>query len=141
MPTVEIVIDCSLTMCWCFPDENDPYARDVLRSLPERQVFVPALWPLEVANSLLVGERRNRLDEAETTEFVGLLASLPITVDQETSERALREILGLAREQHLSSYDAAYLELAMRRGLPLATLDRQLRGAAAAVGVDLYSVP
>lgn len=141
MTSQEMVIDCSVTMCWCFPNENDPYARELLKSLPARQVFVPGFWPLEVANSLLVGERRQRLEEADIVEFVGLLASLPIHIDPETSERAPREILNLARAQRLSSYDAAYLELAMRRGLPLATLDRELRSAAAAVGVQLYSVP
>jgi predicted nucleic acid-binding protein len=136
-----VVIDCSITMSWCFPDENDPYAREVLRSLPSLPALVPAHWSLEVANSLVVGERCRRLDEASVLTFVALLASLPITLDQETPERALRETLSLARERNLSSYDAAYLELATRRGLPLATLDQRLRNAAAAVGVDFYVVP
>src|SRR5713226_1351372 len=102
MPESGVVIDSSVTMSWCFPDENDPYARDILKSLPSLPAFVPALWPLEVANSLLVGERRKRLDEASTVEFIALLASFPIQVDQETSERALREVLSVAREQNLS---------------------------------------
>lgn len=141
MLTAGVVIDCSITMSWCFPDDHDPYAREVLRSLASLPAFVPAHWSLEVANSLLVGERRRRLDEASRLTFVVLLASLPITLDPETPERALRETLSLGREQNLSSYDAAYLELATRRGLPLATLDQQLRSAAAAVGVALYAVP
>ena len=112
-----------------------------MTSLPLLSVHVPAHWPLEVANSLLVGERRKWLDEASTVEFIALLASFPIQVDQETSDRALRETLSVAREEGLSAYDAAYLELAMRHGLPLATLDQRLRVAAAAVGVSLYAVP
>lgn len=98
----------------------------------------PALWPLEVANAVLMGERRQRSTEAQAAKWLGNLSSLPITVDDETAARAWSDVLRLARAHRLSAYDAAYLELALRRGLPLATLDDQLKAAAAAVGVAAY---
>lgn len=137
----DFVLDNSITMSWCFPDEQDPYARDVLKALPNGAATVPALWPLEVANILLVGERRGRINQADTATFIGLLEGLPIRVDDETSEHAMKASLNLARAQCLSVYDAAYLELAMRRGLPIATLDAKLKAAAAAAGVPTYAVP
>lgn len=99
---------------------------------------VPILWPLEVANILLVGERRGRIRQADSTTFNGLREGLPIRIDHETSDHATKASLGLARTQDLSVYDAAYLELAMRRGLPLATLDVKLKTAAAAIGGPIY---
>jgi predicted nucleic acid-binding protein len=134
-----LVLDNSVTMSWCFPDEQDPYAQDVLKALPGTAAAVPTLWPLEVANILLVGERRGRISQADSATFVGLLEGLPIRIDDETSEHAMKASLNLARAQNLSVYDAAYLELAMRRGLPIATLDAKLKAAAAAVGVVAYS--
>lgn len=135
-----LVLDNSVTMSWCFPDEQDPYAQDVLRALPGTAAAVPTLWPLEVANILLVGERRGRITQADSATFIGLLEGLPIHIDDETSEHAMKASLSLARAQNLSVYDAAYLEFALRRGLPLATLDDKLKAAAAAVGVTAYSV-
>jgi predicted nucleic acid-binding protein len=135
------VLDNSVTMAWCFPDEQDPYAQDVLKALPQGAAAVPSLWPLEVANILLVGERRGRINQADTVTFIGLLDGLPIRIDDETSEHAMKASLNLARAQSLSVYDAAYLELAMRRGLPVATLDAKLKAAAAVVGVATYTVP
>lgn len=134
------VLDCSVTMAWCFDDEATPYTNGVRDALIDARAIVPSLWPLEVANVLLVAERRNRLEKADTMRFPTLLQALPITVDQSTSQRALREILDLARDQGLSSYDAAYLELALREGLPLATLDGRLKDAAARVGVPLVEI-
>lgn len=134
----EFVLDNSVTMSWCFPDEQDPYALDVLKALPKASAVVPTIWPLEVANILLVGERRSRITQSDSAAFLGILGSLPITVEPDTSEHAFGGILGLARAHNISAYDAAYLELAMRRGLPLAGLDGKLRTAATAVGVPLY---
>ena len=134
------VLDCSVTMAWCFDDEATPYTNSVRDALVDIRAVVPSLWPLEVANVLLVAERRNRLEKADTTRFLALLQALPIRVDQGTSQRALREILDLAREQELSSYDASYLELAIREGLPLATLDGRVKDAAARVGVPLLDL-
>ena len=133
----QVVIDCSVVMAWCFEDEADKYADSILDMLASAEAVVPSIWALEVANVLLVGERRNRLKEADTARFIELLRELPISVDNETSDHAMREILSIGREQGLSSYDAAYLELAMRHGLALATRDTALRKAAKKSGVKL----
>ena len=137
----DFVLDSSVTMSWCFPDENDPYAQDVLRALPSSGAAVPSLWPLEVGNILLVGERRGRISQADTAVFIGLLEGLPIRIDEETSEHAMKASLSLARAQNLSLYDATYLELALRRGLPMATLDARLKLAASTLGVPVYTPP
>lgn len=96
---------------------------------------MPSLWPLEVANALLAGERRKRTTAAKVSQFLSLLQALPVRLDGETSPRAWHDTLHLARAHGLSVYDAAYLELALRRGLPLASLDAGLKAAAGAVGV------
>jgi predicted nucleic acid-binding protein len=132
------VLDCSITLAWFFEDEADAYAEAVEDSLTKASAVVPALWSLEVANGLVVGERRRRTTEAKVTQFLALLRSLPIVVDDETAARAWQDTLPLARAHELSAYDAAYLELAMRRGLPLATLDEKLADAAEAAGVEKY---
>jgi predicted nucleic acid-binding protein len=132
------VLDGSLAIAWCFPDEKTSYAQAVLDSLAQTHALVPSLWHLEVGNSLLVGERRNRSTQADTAAWLGFLNALQITVDEETVVRAWSEVLYLARAHKLSVYDAAYLELALRRGLPLASLDRALKTAAAAVGVQEF---
>src|SRR3954454_1911677 len=117
-----LVLDNSVTISWCFPDEHDPYAQEVLKARPGTAAAVPTLWPLEAANILLVGERRGRISQADSATFIGLLEELPIRIDDEKSDHAMKSSLALARAQNLSVYDAAYLELAMRRGLPLAML-------------------
>jgi predicted nucleic acid-binding protein len=132
------VLDCSLTVAWFFEDEMNRYAQAVEGSLSKAAAVVPGLWPLEVANALLVGERRNRATEANVTTFLRLLAALPIALDDDTAIRAWQHSLHLARSHRLSVYDAAYLELALRRGLPLATLDDRLAAAATAAGVPAY---
>jgi predicted nucleic acid-binding protein len=133
------VLDCSIAMAWCFDDENDCLAESVLTSLLTSEGLVPAIWPLEVANVLLVGERRGRLKRADTHRFIGYLRALPIVVDEETTQRALNDILSLARQCKLSAYDAAYLELAMRKAIPLATLDERIKAVAKNSGVALIS--
>ena len=135
------VLDCSVTMAWCFDDEATPYTDGVRDRLAEVRAIVPSLWSLEVANAAIVGERRKRLDEARTLRFVALLNGLPIVIDDETAAKAWSETMHLARAYNLSAYDAAYLELAIRRGLPLACLDGKLKTAAEAVGVRLYEAP
>jgi predicted nucleic acid-binding protein len=132
------VLDCSLTVAWFFEDEANAYAQAVEDSLVTWSALVPSLWPLEVANALLVGERRKRATEAKVTTFLGLLKTLPITTDDETASRAWLESIHLARTHLLSVYDAAYLELALRHGLPLATLDDKLKAAADTAGVAAY---
>jgi predicted nucleic acid-binding protein len=137
---MRLVVDASVTMSWCFPDEENPYAQSVLRLLRELDAVVPAIWPLEVANALVVAERRRRLKPAETTRFLALIRGLDVTVDRETSNQALGETLSLARRYALSAYDAAYLELAIREGLPIATLDKDLERAARRLGLKLAAV-
>jgi predicted nucleic acid-binding protein len=139
-PKEGLVIDSSIALAWCFTDEQDAYSQSVLDALESQPAFVPDLWHLEVANTLLVGERRKRSTQADTVQWLSFLAALPITVDEETKAHAFGDTVSLGRSHNLSSYDAAYLELAMRRGLPLATLDEKLKTAALAVGVSLYGV-
>jgi predicted nucleic acid-binding protein len=127
-------------MSWWFEDEASMYADKVLEALEEDQAVVPAIWPLEVVNVLLVAERKRRLSKADTVRLLVLLRSLPIRVEMETSERIMGEILALARETGLSSYDASYLDLAMRRNLPIATLDKGLRRALRRCQVPLLVV-
>ena len=112
----------------------------MLDALAPRRGIVPYLWHLEVANTLLVGECRRRSTQADTATWLGFLSALPIEVDDETRAHAFGATLSLARSHALSAYDAAYLELAMRRGLPLATLDEKLKAAAKAVGVALHGL-
>lgn len=125
-----LVVDNSVVMAWCFVDEGREYADRILDKLVTAEILVPAIWPLEVGNVLLVAERRKRLTRADSIRFLSLLDNLPITVEQETPDRMLKEIFSLAREYTLSTYDASYLDLAMRKGLPLATLDEALIKAA-----------
>lgn len=133
--TDRFVLDGSLALAWYFADEASPYADAVAQGLATREAVVPMLWRLEIANALVVGERRRRSTQAQAAAFVARLERLPIVVDDQTDARAWGETLRLARAHTLSAYDAAYLELAMRLGLPLASLDGQLLAASAAVGV------
>ena len=135
----QFVLDCSVVLAWFFEDETDHYAEAVEDAMVSATALVPSLWRLEVANALFVGERRKRTTEAKITAFLGLLKQLPILQDDETAARAWHESLNLARAHSLSVYDAAYLELALRRGLPLASNDNPLKVAAKAVGVDEFT--
>jgi predicted nucleic acid-binding protein len=133
-----LVLDASVTLSWCYADEQNDYAYRVLDELQHRSARVPGLWALEVGNGLVVGERRNRLSLADVSRFIELLAGLSLVVDAQTAERAFTHALPLARTHALSVYDAVYLELAMRENLLLATLDDKLRIAAAASGVVVF---
>ena len=133
------VIDASSVLSWCFEDEGGPEADALIDKAAAQGAAVPALWSLEVANGLVMGERRGRIKPADSAAFVALIEELPIVADQATGSRALHETLSLAREHGLTAYDAAYLELAMRRGLPLATGDQSLRAAAQRAGVALLT--
>ena len=126
---MRFVLDCSITMSWCFADEADGYA--------DAEAVVPSIWPLEVANVLIVAERRQRINGAQLARLVELPRSLPVIVDGVTLDRVMGAVLMLAREHKLSSYDAAYLELAMREGIPLASRDERLIEAAHRCGVPL----
>jgi predicted nucleic acid-binding protein len=134
---VPVVIDASLTLGWCFEDEANPFSDSVLAHLETDTAVVPAVWPLEVANALVVGERRGRLTEAQTSRFLDLLAQLPIDVEPALPAAIFGAVISAARGHRLTSYDASYLELAERRGVPLATQDDRLREAAVTAGVSL----
>ena len=130
-----------MAVAWCFEDEATEYTEGVLDLLSAREeALVPSIWPLEVANALLAAERRQRITLAQVTALLIRITDLPIAVRQSDPKQAFEQILPMARQLELSQYDAAYLELAVREGLPLATLDGALKRAAEAVGVELVSV-
>lgn len=129
------VLDCSVTASWLFKDEAHPAADRLLRQLENGRAYVPELWHLEVANVLLKGERRGRISREDISVKLSLLEGMPLEIDIETSSRALKQTLSMARQHSLTTYDAAYLELALRLGLPLATLDTALIRAAKEIGV------
>jgi predicted nucleic acid-binding protein len=122
----DFVVDASVVMSWCFKDETSDYSSTILDRLEEASAYVPSIWPLEIGNVLLVAERKRRLSEADSSRFIALLSGLPIIVESEPPERMINEILALAREHKLSSCDASYLDLAMRKGLSIATVDKSL---------------
>lgn len=132
------VVDNSVVMSWCFKDETSNYASIVLNTLTEAVAVVPSIWPLEVVNVLLVAERQKRLSESDSVRFITLLSQLPILVEYERPEM-MKELLALARANHLSSYDASYLDLAIRNGFPIATLDNRLIEAARKIDVPIYA--
>jgi predicted nucleic acid-binding protein len=129
------VLDASVAVAWCFADESTPAAWALLDRLQTAPAYVPALWAVEVGNILLGAEKRRRITQARTVEFLGILGELDIRVDPDLPGRAFRDVLPLARERRLTTYDATYLELAMRLGMPLATKDAALAGAAKALRV------
>jgi predicted nucleic acid-binding protein len=132
------ILDASVTLCWCFENQATDYTEAIFERLAGgEEVSVPFIWPVEVANVLVTAERRKVLKVAQVRGFVEELSAWPIQVDTLGVDRAFQQILGTAREHNLSAYDAAYLELAIREGLPLATLDEDLRRAARAVGVKI----
>ena len=132
---MSFVLDNSVALAWCFEDEQTPPIMALLDRVVETGAMAPLLWPLEALNGLLVAERRRRLDAAKRAELAGLLRALPITLDDDTAEKSWGDTLRLAEAFRLSVYDATYLELAQRRRLPLASMDRALCSAAAALGV------
>ena len=132
-----IVVDASVALAWCFPDEANDYADEVLLALEEQPILVPSVWPLEVTNAVAVAERRKRISQPEVHRFIELLEALTIHQDSLPVADAVSNILPLAREYGLSSYDASYLEVAIRRGAPLATLDTRLKSASRKAGIEL----
>jgi predicted nucleic acid-binding protein len=131
------VLDASATAGWLFDDEKTVAGDALLASLRESSAMVPTVWPLEIANLLVGGERRNRITSEHVELQLAALRALPIRVDPETSDRAWAEALAIARAYRLTAFNAAYLELAQRLGLPLATRDAALADAARAAGVEV----
>ena len=133
------VLDNSVVMAWCFEDESSQYSDIILGNLEFSTGYVPTIWPLEVTNVLLVAERKGRISKAGVSRFITLLDQLPIVVEQESPSRMFKEIFALGREYNLSSYDASSLDLAMRKGLSLATLDMKLITAANRCQIPIIS--
>ena len=133
-----LVLDCSVSMAWCFEDEGSELADRVLDNLADTEAWMPSLWTFEVANVLLVAERRGRITPADSMRFVTLLSDLPILIDDAAHERALGSILSIGRDLGLSAYDATYLELAMRLGGVMATGDERLRAACRKSGITVF---
>jgi predicted nucleic acid-binding protein len=132
-----LVLDSSATLAWIYADETTPAIEEVFGRVADNGAVVPGLWRLEVANSLMVAVRRGRIDAELRCGALADLALLDIVADPHTDVHAWAERLALADRFRFTLYDAAYLELAQRRALPLATLDEPLRVAAAAAGVML----
>ena len=134
----EFVLDCSATLPWVFASEATPATDTLLDELSEGdKAWVPALWHLELGNVLIGAQRRSRIDKAGIEKFLSALSVYDIEVDGETITAAWSKTLALAESFGLTVYDAAYLELALRRGLPLASLDRSLRAAMKKAGGTL----
>lgn len=134
---MSMVLDSSVTLAWLFGDETTPRISQLFETVAERGAVVPGLWWLEIANSLTVAVRRRRIDAGFRRAALADLALLDISTDAQTATQAWADTLDLADQHRLTLYDAAYLELARRRGLPLATLDLELRAAALAAQVGL----
>jgi predicted nucleic acid-binding protein len=134
---MSFVLDSSVALAWVLPDEGIPYADELLERLIDEGAVVPPIWPLEIGNVLLVALRRGRIRQEEFETMVEQLARLPIEVDIEATDHALAGVLLLAAQLGLTTYDAAYLDLAQRRNLPLATLDKRLRAACATAKLEV----
>ena len=137
---MNFVLDASVTLAWAFEDEGGEYALGVLARLETEEACTSALWPLEISNGLLVAERHGRMDPAESARFTRLLLALPVVVEPAGRRGIFEQTRILAQRRQLSAYDAHYLELAIRQGIPLATLDQGLRQAARAEGVPELEV-
>jgi predicted nucleic acid-binding protein len=136
----DFVLDCSVALSWFFEDERSQAADQLLEELETEAAVVPSLWYFEMANILAIGERRKRTTAARIAEFLAQLERLAIIADDEIPARAFVRVLNLARSERLTAYDACYLELAMRLGIPLATKDRALARAATRLGVVAIGV-
>lgn len=131
------ILDCSVAMAWCFEDEVTAYSEAILDSLSEQKAIVPTIWPLEVCNVLLMAIRRKRIKKATAAAFLDRLSEFPIELANNKAISTISGIFELGDSKKITSYDASYLNLAMSRNLPLATLDKKLAKAAKSVGVKV----
>jgi predicted nucleic acid-binding protein len=132
------VLDASVALSWFFEDEFSPYSEAVAEIMPKSQAVVPIIWPLEMANAMVTAVRRGRIEAAAAPASIGAMNQLQINIDRGIALESLAQVtLMLGITHRVSAYDASYLELAMRRGLPLATQDERLARAAAAAGVEI----
>ena len=136
-----VVLDCSIALAWCFEDETSPETDKLFDHVRDHGALVPTLWHLEIANVLVLAERRGRIKVGESEARLEVVAGWPIETDTETTRRAWRETLALARAERLTTYEAAYLELALRAGLPLLTRDEDRAAAARRRGVTVLPEP
>ena len=132
-----LVLDASVALSWCFEDEITPGSTEILRRVEASEALVPPVWALEVANVLRQAVRRHRVDRPTVTGFLEALDALPLRVIEMGSARVFRHVMDLAWTHDLTTYDACYLDLAIRQRLPLATLDARMRRAADAAGIDV----
>lgn len=138
----QFVLDSSVTMAWCFEDEKTAYSETILERLGSGdQAIVPPLWSYEVLNVLVGAQRHKRITQAQAINFWNKLQFFPIIIDSANRENSFLDILSLAHQYHLTGYDAAYLELCLRTGSPLASLDENLRNAAQRAGVRTAGKP
>ena len=132
-----IVLDASITLSWCFPDEQTPVALNVLDRLNGgERALVPAFWSVEVLNSLLIGEKRKRITPEQTQAFLATLQALGPELDSASADQVFGPVQALCRAHRLTPYDALYLELAMRTQSPLASLDQSQKDAAKSLGIQ-----
>lgn len=134
---MSIVADISVVLSWFFEEKQTPQALRILRRIDTNGLLVPPLWWYELENGLLMGERRSRKTEAESTHFLTLVKALPIRTDEAPGPHVCDRVLAIGRQCRLTAYDAAYLELAVREGGTLASFDKGLRRAAHQLGVPL----
>jgi len=131
------VLDCSITLSWLLPDERDAATDALIGELERTTAVVPAIWPYEVANALLVAQRRARIDKYDLIRVRGALAALPIEVEAVAGNHLLSAVSDLGERLGITSYGAAYVELAARRRLPLATLHARLRKVCVALKIEV----
>jgi predicted nucleic acid-binding protein len=131
------VVDSSVALAWCFLDEATPATMVLLQRMGGETALVPAWWFLELTNVLALAERKRRITSAKVAEFIALIGGFDLEIDEEGPGRAFTHLLPLCRAHQLTSYDALYLDLALRRQIPLATLDEPLRKAAEKLGAKL----
>lgn len=137
---MDFILDASIALAWCFEDEATPQTTLLLEELEFKTALVPSIWPLEISNILLSAQRKKRISFADMMQLLEMIASLNIQLETETIEKHFHETLSLAYNENLTTYDASYLELAIRLGLPVATKDKQLRQACINLGVKLIEV-
>ena len=135
-----LVVDASVSAAWCFEDEASDFTESVLDEVARHGARVPALWPFEMSNVLAISERRGRIDGERVSQFTEALLALPVQVEPAEARLLLPALTRVARAQRLTAYDASYLDLAYRMGLPLATRDEALRTAALQIGVALFEI-
>ncbi len=131
------VADASLAMAWCFQDEATPATRKLLEGISDQSILVPAWWYIEITNVLALAEQKGRIHADQIADFIALIEALDVEIDMEAPQRAFSDLLPLCRAHSLTSYDAIYLDLAIRRKLPLGTLDEPLRKVARKLGIKL----